>query len=297
MSAAVKKAIIPVAGLGTRMLPASKSMPKELLPVFDRPAIQYVVDEAVAAGVTDIMLVTRAGDSAIQQYLSIDADLDAALEARGKTALAAQVRDLVSPGVTIQSVPQPQPLGLGHAVRQAAEWVGEAPFVVMLPDVLVDQADGASPDLACMLARFQATGAAQVLVQSVPAQQVDRYGIVSLAGALPGAGESAQMAGVVEKPTSTDAPSNLAVVGRYVLPARVMALLAAVRPDACGEIQLTDAIAALIAEQPVEAYVMTGLAFDCGSKTGYLQAFLHYALRHPELAAEARAIVASACDY
>lgn len=286
----VKKVIIPVAGLGTRMLPASKSIPKEMIPVVDRPAIQYVVDEAIAAGITEIILVTSGAKAAIENYFDIDAELDALLESKGKSALAEQMRSIVPPSVTVVSVRQGRPLGLGHAVHQAAALVGDEPFAVILPDVLVDQRDGAPLDLARMIKRFEATGASQIMVEAVPQERVSQYGIVSLADQIPAAGESAPMTGVVEKPAPEYAPSNLSVVGRYVLPARTMALLANTAPGAGGEIQLTDAIASLIREQTVEAYVMTGLTFDCGSKEGYVKAFIHYASKNKELAEQVKGL-------
>lgn len=287
----IKKAVIPVAGFGTRMLPASKSIPKEMLPVVDRPAIQYVVEEAVKAGLTEIILVTHASKAAIENYFDGHPELEAQLEAKGKTGLLEQVRAPLPEGVQVVSVRQGPPLGLGHAVYAAHQVVGDEPFVVILPDVLVDCGDQ-EEDLRTMIRRFEASGAAQIMVEPVPDDRVDQYGIADLAGAAPAAGASAPMRAVVEKPSPEAAPSNLSVVGRYVLPAEVMELLADTPPGAGNEIQLTDAIAALMERAPVEAYAMRGKTFDCGSKAGYLEAILHYALQHPELAASTRDLLA-----
>ncbi|AFT70023.1 UTP-glucose-1-phosphate uridylyltransferase [Alloalcanivorax dieselolei B5] len=286
----ISKAVIPVAGLGTRMLPASKSIPKEMLPIVDRPAIHWVVEEAVQAGITEIILVNHAAKGAIEDYFDINAELDAQLQAKGKESLRQSLRHIIPENVSVISVRQREPLGLGHAVLQAAPVVGAEPFVVMLPDVLVDAAGG-DVDLKAMIRRYQTAGAAQIMVEPVPMDRVNQYGVVSLEGAAPEAGGSAAMTGVVEKPAPEDAPSNLSVVGRYVLPGAIMELLKTTRPGAGGEIQLTDAIAELIGLAPVEAYAMTGKTFDCGNKAGYLEAFIHFALEHPELAGTARSIL------
>ena len=288
----IKKAVLPVAGLGTRFLPASKAIPKEMITVVDKPVIQYVVEEAVAAGITEIVLVNHALKTAIENHFDVHYELEAELEKKNKTALLAAVRDIVPPGVRVISVRQGRPLGLGHAVLCAREVIGDAPFAVLLPDVLVDGHDVAGDnDLLRMLQAFEEHRAAQVMVQQVPMSRVDQYGVVSLSGAAPQAGQSVPMTGVVEKPMPADAPSDLAVVGRYVLPARIFELLANTAPGAGNEIQLTDAIAALIREQKVEAYRMMGATYDCGSKIGYLEATLRYGLRHPEVGAPFRDLI------
>lgn len=288
MTKDVRKAVLPVAGLGTRFLPASKAIPKEMITVVDRPVIQYVVAEAVAAGIREIVLVNHGAKAAIENHFDTHYELESELERKGKAALLAVLRDIVPADVRIISVRQGRPLGLGHAVLCAREVVGDEPFVVMLPDVLVDDVPAGvalsrGNDLSRMVARFAETGAAQVMVEQVPAERVDQYGVVDLAGAALAAGESVAMKGVVEKPAQADAPSDLAVVGRYVLPASIFDLLARTPPGAGGEVQLTDAIAALMADQPVAAYRMLGSTYDCGSKAGYLEATLAYGLRHPEL--------------
>ncbi len=288
----IKKAVLPVAGLGTRFLPASKAIPKEMITVVDKPVVQYVVEEAVAAGITEIVLVNHALKKAIEDHFDVHYELEAELEKKNKTALLEVVRNIVPAGVRVISVRQGRPLGLGHAVLCAREVIGAAPFAVLLPDVLVD-GDGltGANDLARMLQAYEQHQAAQVMVQQVPMSRVDQYGVVSLSGAAPQAGQSVPMTGVVEKPMPADAPSDLAVVGRYVLPARIFELLANTAPGAGNEIQLTDAIAALIREQKVEAYRMMGATYDCGSKIGYLEATLRYGLRHPEVGAPFRDLI------
>lgn len=282
----VKKAVLPVAGLGTRFLPASKAIPKEMITVVDKPVIQYVVDEAIAAGIKEIVLVNHSAKRAIEDHFDVHYELENELERRGKEELLKVMRSILPADVRVVSVRQGQALGLGHAVMCAREVVGDAPFVVMLPDVLVDsyhQAPGSQPDLAAMVQRFQTSQRAQIMVEQVPAELVSQYGVVALDGTVPAAGQSQPMTGVVEKPAQADAPSDLAVVGRYVLPGRIFELLADTKPGAGNEIQLTDAIAALIKEQTVEAYRMQGKTYDCGSKLGYLEATLAYGLRHPEV--------------
>ncbi|MCC1496266.1 UTP--glucose-1-phosphate uridylyltransferase GalU [Alcanivorax sp. 1008] len=288
----IRKAVLPVAGLGTRFLPASKAIPKEMITVVDKPVVQYVVEEAVAAGITEIVLVNHSLKKAIEDHFDVHYELEAELEKKNKTALLEVVRGIVPAGVRVISVRQGRPLGLGHAVLCAREVIGDAPFAVLLPDVLVD-AEGVTGgnDLSRMLQAFEAHQAAQIMVQQVPMSRVDQYGVVSLGGPAPAAGQSVPMTGVVEKPKPADAPSDLSVVGRYVLPARIFELLASTAPGAGNEIQLTDAIAALIQEQSVEAYRMLGATYDCGSKIGYLEATLRYGLRHPELGAPFRDLI------
>lgn len=288
----VKKAVIPVAGFGTRMLPASKAIPKEMLPVVDRPAIQLVIEEAAAAGLTEILLVTHPAKKAIEDHFDVQAELEAQLASKGKTALLQQVTSLLPKGVSLAAVRQGQALGLGHAVACAAPWIGAEPFAVLLPDVLVDsRAD--SNDLGQMVTRFAASGHAQIMVEAVARERVDQYGIVTLTNADSlAAGASAAMTGIVEKPAPATAPSNLAVVGRYVFPAALLPLLAKVQPGKGGEIQLTDGIAALLQQEVVEAWCLAGQTFDCGNKLGYLEAILHYGLRHAEVGAGLRELLA-----
>ncbi len=289
----VRKAVIPVAGLGTRMLPASKGIPKELLTVVDKPTIQYVVEEAAAAGITDILLVSHPTKGAIERHFAKDEGLESTLQAKGKTALLEAVQAVLPAGVSLSSVMQHQADGLGHAVALAADWVGDAPFAVLLPDVLVDSATDA-PDLGQMLAAFDQHGHAQIMVETVPEKDVNKYGIVDPRDPQVGAGKSTQLNGVVEKPEPEEAPSQLAVIGRYVFPAAIMPLLADTKPGKGGEIQLTDAIDELIQTAGVDAWRMTGQTFDCGNKLGYLEAVLHYALKHETLGQDVQALVKSA---
>ena len=277
----IKKAILPVAGLGTRFLPASKSIPKEMVTVVDRPAIEYVVKEAVAAGIEQIILVTHTSKASIENYFDRNFELETRLEQKQKWDLLKEITEILPPHVSIISVRQPQPLGLGHAVLCAKAIIGDDDFAVLLPDVLVKDHEAIN-DLSLMIQRFDASKAAQIMVEAVPDHLVDQYGIVDVKH-LPNEGESIVMQGIVEKPALGSAPSNLSVVGRYILPAKIMQLLETTPKGAGGEIQLTDAIAMLQATDSVEAYRMKGQTFDCGNKLGYLKAVLHYGVDHPKL--------------
>ncbi|WP_180136501.1 UTP--glucose-1-phosphate uridylyltransferase GalU [Acinetobacter sp. YH12066] len=285
----IKKAILPVAGLGTRFLPASKSIPKEMVTVVDRPAIEYVVREAVAAGIEEIILVTHSSKASIENYFDRNFELETTLENKKKFDLLKEITEILPPHVKVISVRQPQPLGLGHAVLCAKAVVGTDGFAVLLPDVLVKDSDTEN-DLSLMIKRFEASQASQIMVEAVPHHLVDQYGIVDVAKS-PEEGESIQMQGIVEKPAVDKAPSNLSVVGRYILPAKIMQLLEQTPKGAGNEIQLTDAIAMLQQTDVVEAYRMKGQAFDCGSKLGYLKAVLHYGVDHPKLGTEFKAMI------
>ena len=285
----IKKAILPVAGLGTRFLPASKSIPKEMVTVVDRPAIEYVVKEAIAAGIEQIILVTHTSKASIENYFDRNFELETTLEHKKKFDLLDEISNIIPAHISVVSVRQPQPLGLGHAVLCAKSIVGDEPFAVLLPDVLVKD-DSTENDLSRMIQRYQAGHAAQIMVEAVPAHLVDQYGIVDVAES-PLEGESIIMQGIVEKPAVGTAPSNLSVVGRYVLPAKIMQLLEQTPRGAGNEIQLTDAIAMLQQTDPVEAYRMQGQTFDCGSKIGYLKAVLHYGIEHPKLGIEFKALI------
>ncbi|UGQ29798.1 UTP--glucose-1-phosphate uridylyltransferase GalU [Acinetobacter calcoaceticus] len=285
----IKKAVLPVAGLGTRFLPASKSIPKEMVTVVDRPAIEYVVREAVEAGIEQIILVTHSSKASIENYFDRNFELETTLEQKKKFDLLAEITQIVPPNVSVVSVRQPQPLGLGHAVLCAKSIVGSDDFAVLLPDVLVKDSSGRN-DLTRMIARYDASQAAQIMVEAVPDNLVDQYGIVDVAHS-PSEGESIAMQGIVEKPAVGSAPSNLSVVGRYILPAKIMQLLENTPKGAGNEIQLTDAIAMLQETNTVEAYRMQGQTFDCGSKLGYLKAVLHYGLEHPKLGSEFKQLI------
>ena len=285
----IKKAILPVAGLGTRFLPASKSIPKEMVTVVDRPAIEYVVKEAVAAGIEEIILVTHSSKASIENYFDRNFELETTLENKKKFDLLKEITEILPKHVSVISVRQPQPLGLGHAVLCAKSVVGDEDFAVLLPDVLVKE-NHTENDLARMIQRFDASKAAQIMVEAVPDHLVDQYGIVDVAHS-PKEGESVVMQGIVEKPAVDKTPSNLSVVGRYVLPAKIMQLLEQTPKGAGNEIQLTDAIAALQKLENVEAYRMMGQTFDCGSKIGYLKAVLHYGVEHPKLSDEFKQLI------
>ena len=285
----IKKAILPVAGLGTRFLPASKSIPKEMVTVVDRPAIEYVVKEAVAAGIEQIILVTHSSKASIENYFDRNFELETTLEQKQKFDLLKEIKNVLPEHVSVVSVRQPQPLGLGHAVLCAKSIVGNDDFAVLLPDVLVKDAD-LTNDLSLMIQRFNETNASQIMVEAVPDHLVDQYGIVDVAS-VPNEGQSIVMQGIVEKPAVGSAPSNLSVVGRYILPAEIMQLLEQTPKGAGNEIQLTDAIAMLQQTNTVEAYRMKGQTFDCGSKLGYLKAVLHYGVDHPTLGEAFKALI------
>ncbi|PHS64407.1 MAG: UTP--glucose-1-phosphate uridylyltransferase [Thalassobium sp.] len=278
----VTKAVIPVAGLGTRMLPASKAIPKEMLTLADKPLIQYVVNECAAAGITEIILVTHSSKNAIENHFDTSFELESTLEARVKRQLLDEVRSITPKGVTIMHIRQGQAKGLGHAVLCAKPLIGDSPFAVVLPDVLIDDASAnlEQENLAAMIREYETTGASQILVEAVAQQDVDKYGIVDISGADIKPGESAPISTIVEKPAVKEAPSNLAVVGRYVLPADIWDILAHTAPGAGDEIQLTDAIFTLMKKNSVNAFYMTGKSHDCGGKLGYMKAFVEYSMRH-----------------
>lgn len=285
----IKKAVLPVAGLGTRFLPASKSIPKEMVTVVDRPAIEYVVREAVEAGIEQIILVTHSSKASIENYFDRNFELETTLEQKKKFDLLEEITQIIPSHVSVVSVRQPQPLGLGHAVLCAKSIVGQDDFAVLLPDVLVQDNSGKN-DLSRMISRYEASQAAQIMVEAVPDHLVDQYGIVDVKQS-PNEGESIAMQGVIEKPAIGSAPSNLSVVGRYILPAKIMQLLENTPKGAGNEIQLTDAIAMLQETDTVEAYRMQGQTFDCGSKLGYLKAVLHYGVAHPKLGLEFKQLI------
>jgi UTP--glucose-1-phosphate uridylyltransferase len=284
----VTKAVIPVAGLGTRMLPATKAIPKEMLPVVDKPLIQYVVNECVKAGIKQIVLVTHASKNSIENHFDTSFELEATLEKRVKRQLLEAVQAICPKDVTIMHVRQGVASGLGHAVMCAYPLIGDAPFAVVLPDVIIDDvaSNPKKDNLADMVAKFNTSRVSQVMVEQVAEEDVSKFGIVDLEGKELAQGESGKMHKMVEKPDLEDAPSDLAVVGRYVLSEKTWDLLAKTPPGAGGEIQLTDAIDALMEHEQVDAYYMKGKSHDCGSKLGYMKANVEYAMRHPELGEE-----------
>lgn len=282
----VKKAVIPVAGLGTRMLPATKAIPKEMLPLVDKPLIQYVVNECIAAGLNEIILVTHSSKNSIENHFDTSFELEAMLEKRVKRQLLEEVQSICPKHVTIMQVRQGLAKGLGHAILCAHPLVGDEPVAVILPDVIIDEyaSDLKKDNLSEMLKRFSETGHSQIMVE--PVEDVSSYGVVDCQGKTLKAGESAPMVGVVEKPKASEAPSNLSIVGRYVLSADIWSLLEKTPPGAGNEIQLTDAIAMLMEKETVEAYHLKGVSHDCGNKLGYMQAFVEYGLRHNALGNE-----------
>lgn len=279
------KVIIPVAGLGTRMLPATKAIPKEMLTLVDKPLIQYVVNECIAAGIKEIVLVTHSSKNAIENHFDTSFELETMLEKRVKRQLLEEIRSICPKNVTIMHVRQGNAKGLGHAVLCGHPLVGNEPFAVVLPDVLLAEftANQKKENLAAMIKRFKETNASQIMVTPVIDSEVSSYGIVDCDGVALNGGESAKIKNIVEKPSLEDAPSNLAVVGRYVFSSAIWKLLAKTPVGVGDEIQLTDAIDLLIEKETVEAFHMTGETFDCGDKIGYMQAFVEYGLHHPKL--------------
>ena len=282
------KAIIPVAGLGTRMLPATKAIPKEMLTLVDKPLIQYVVNECIAAGIKEIVLVTHSSKNAIENHFDTSFELETMLEKRVKRQLLEEVRSIVPKDVTIMHVRQGNAKGLGHAVLCGRPLVGDEPFAVILPDVLLAEfsANQKKENLAAMLKRFNQTKASQIMVSPVAPEAVSSYGIADCGDVEIPPGESAKINSIVEKPSVDDAPSNLAVVGRYVFSAAIWDLLERTPVGVGDEIQLTDAIDMLIEKETVEAFHMTGISYDCGDKIGYMKAFVEYGLHHNKLGDE-----------
>ena len=279
----INKAVFPVAGMGTRFLPATKASPKEMMPIVDKPLIQYAVEEAVAAGVTEMIFVTGRGKRAIEDHFDKAFELEHELGQRGSKELLRIVQGIIPKNVNCTYVRQPQALGLGHAVLCARRVVGEEPFAIILADDLID---GTPPALKQMAEVFARRGRSVIAVQNVSRAETKRYGIVRVE---PRSKSPHRVSGIVEKPEPAVAPSTLGVVGRYILTSRIFHHLEHAKPGAGGEIQLTDGIAALIAEEDVFAYEFDGVRYDCGSKVGYLQANVQMALKHPEVSTEFRA--------
>jgi len=275
----LRKAVFPVAGFGSRFLPATKASPKEMLPIVDKPLIQYAVEEAAAAGITDLIFITGRHKRAIEDHFDTAYEIESDLEAKGKRALLEVVQGVLPAGCRCIYIRQPEPLGLGHAVLCAQPVVGDEPFAVLLADDLID---AQPPVIAQMAQHFAVEGSSILGVEEIARESTASYGIVS--PERPGAALSAIRA-IIEKPKPDVAPSTLAVVGRYVLTPRVFDKLATVKPGSGGEIQLTDAISALLAEERVLAYRFSGKRYDCGSKLGYLQATVELGLKHGEVGA------------
>ncbi len=284
----IRKAVLPVAGLGTRVLPATKAIPKELLPVVDRPVIQYVVDEALEAGIEHIIFVTGRGKGAIEDYFDHSYELEAQLKAKNKTDILAAVEASRLPAGASSFVRQQAPLGLGHAVWCARDVIGDEPFAVLLPDVIVK---GKPSSLKQMVDAFGKVGGNIIAVDPVPEDRVSSYGVIAPKSR---DGRLIAMSGMVEKPPRETAPSNLAITGRYILQPEIFGLLEKQGAGAGGEIQLTDAMARLMELQDFYAYEFEGSVHDCGNKTGYFEAVLAHALDNPDTAAFARDLVKQA---
>jgi UTP--glucose-1-phosphate uridylyltransferase len=270
----VRAAVFPVAGRGTRFLPATKASPKEMLPIVDKPLIQYAVEEAIAAGATKLVFVTGSSKRAIEDHFDTDAELEQALTDSGKDDLLRSIQDIVPKGVSCIYIRQGKPLGLGHAVLCARAAVGNEPFFVHLADDLIAGTPGC---LSQMAKEHAEHGGSVVAVETVPPESTSSYGIVAV-----DTEDRSRITRIVEKPKPADAPSNSAVVGRYLLAGEIFDKLETIGKGAGGEIQLTDGIAALLQESPVYAYSFEGVRYDCGNKLGYLQATVAYGLNHPE---------------
>lgn len=275
----ITKAVFPVAGLGSRFLPATKAQPKEMLPIVDKPLIQYAVEEAVSAGMTELIFITGRNKRAIEDHFDKAYELESELEAAGKTALLEFVQNVIPKNVTFIYIRQSAPLGLGHAVLCAQAVIGEEPFAVLLADDFMDVDVGNASVLAQMCSQFEREGKSLLAVQEVPRSDTKQYGIVSVTPYLP---NLEQVNAIVEKPAPEEAPSTLAVVGRYILTPTIFPHLTKLERGAGGELQLTDAIASLMHEEAVQAYRYEGRRYDCGSKLGYLKATVAMGLKHPE---------------
>lgn len=286
----VRKAVFPVAGLGTRFLPATKASPKEMLPIVDKPLIQYAVEEAIEAGVKELIFVTSNTKRAIEDHFDINSELEDKLRKAGKEEFLQVVRSIVPSDVTCVYIRQPETLGLGHAVLCARRLIGNEPFAVVLADDLIHSSNGNC--LTSMMHLAEETGSSVVAVEQVPREDVTKYGIIEPTES---AGKAYQIRKIVEKPELEDAPSRLAVVGRYILAPEILPILAATTPGAGGEIQLTDAIATLLDKQSVFAYEFEGKRYDCGDKMGYLSATVEYGLRHPELSTAFKKYLENLC--
>jgi UTP--glucose-1-phosphate uridylyltransferase len=280
MSAKVRKAVFPAAGLGTRFLPATKAQPKEMLVLVDKPVIQYGVEEAVQSGVDNILIVTGRGKNAIEDHFDVAVELESYLEQRGKTALLEEVRKITQL-IKVSYVRQGEPLGLGHAVLVTKDLVGEEPFAVILGD---DVIDANPPALKQMIDVYERLGGPVLAVERVPADDVSNYGVVALdEGEDLGRGVH-RIKDLVEKPRREEAPSNLAIIGRYILTPDIFPALAATARDRTGEIQLTNGLRRLLRERPIYAYEIEGVRHDTGNKLGFLKALVYFALRRPDLA-------------
>ncbi|WP_225639183.1 UTP--glucose-1-phosphate uridylyltransferase GalU [Candidatus Profftia sp. (ex Adelges kitamiensis)] len=288
MSISIKKAIIPVAGLGTRMLPATKAIPKEMLPLVDKPMIQYVVNECIRAGINEIILVTHSSKNSIENHFDNNFELENISDKHLKRQLLSEVRSICPKNVTIIQVRQGLPKGLGHAILCAYPLVNNEPFVVVLPDVILEEYNTKinTDNLSKMIERYKETKYSQIMVEPVPIKYVSNYGIIDCNIISLQSGKSTPIKAVVEKPTYDKAPSNMSIVGRYVFSPKIWLCLSKIPLGIDKEIQLTDAIDMLIQEEVVEAHLLKGLSYDCGNKMGYIQAFVRKCMHHPSLGKE-----------
>jgi UTP--glucose-1-phosphate uridylyltransferase len=289
MKSRVRKAIFPAAGLGTRFLPATKAQPKEMLPLVDKPIIQYGVEEAVASGVDNIIIVTGRGKNAIEDHFDVSIELESFLESRGKRHQLEEVRK-ISSMINLAYVRQGEPLGLGHAVLVTAELVGDEPFAVILAD---DVIDAKPPALQQMIDVYEKVGGPVLAVERVPADQVSNYGIVDIDPGVTLGNGIHLVRDLVEKPAREDAPSNLAIIGRYILTPDIFPALKATTSDKTGEIQLTNGLKQLLQQRKIYAYEVQGTRHDTGNKLGYLKAVVYFALRRPDLSEGFRAYLRS----
>ena len=293
MVAKINKAVIPVAGLGTRMLPATKAIPKELLPVYDRPIIEHVVNEAIAGGVTEIILVTRSGKEAIENHFDANYELEHRLERKGKETILGTVKNIIPEHVKVTSIRQADALGLGHAVLCAKHLLSDEPFAVLLPDVLVldHESRDRNYSFARLVEAWNNTEVGQIMVERVDSDMIENYGVADLDGAISKPFDSLSLEGLVEKPSPDEAPSNLAVLGRYILPSKVLHLLKNTKAGVGGEIQLTDALDELLKTDGLNSFETDAGIHDCGNKLGFLSANLAVGMRDPETREEIKKLI------
>ena len=279
------KAIIPVAGLGTRMLPATKAIPKELLPVSDRPIIEHVVQEAISAGITEIIFITRSGKEAIENHFDMNYELEHRLDKKGNQIILESVKNIIPKGVSLSSIRQHNALGLGHAILCAKHLINNEPFAVLLPDVMVieDIAHPKNYSLSSMKKSWNETGVGQIMVQTIENKDTESYGIVDTNGVYPKSFSGVGIKKLVEKPSPEHSPSNLAVLGRYILPADIMDILENTLEGVGGEIQLTDALDKFLKYGDLNAFLSTAKIFDCGNKKGFIGVNLILGMRDPEI--------------
>jgi len=296
MAVKIKKAVIPVAGLGTRMLPATKAIPKELLTIYDRPIIEHVVQEAIAGGITEIILVTRSGKEAIENHFDAHYELEHRLETKGKEKILGSIKNILPEEVKVTSVRQSDALGLGHAVLCAKHLLNNEPFAVLLPDVLIldKESRGKNYSFTQLVRAWGDTGIGQIMVESVEPDRVEKYGIADFDGTSVKLFESIKLMGLVEKPSLENAPSNLAVVGRYILPSKILDLLENTEVGIGGEIQITDALDELLKLEGLNAFKTDASIFDCGNKQGFLSANLAMGMRDPDTKRYLKALIEKA---